>query len=166
MFGKKSIPQRRKLYLVSAVGQGRTEISAFDNALHNAGIANYNLLTLSSVIPPNTEIEVVEKLNWNDKEFGDRLYCVMARQITTTFGEQACAGIGWVQSDVDGRGLFVEHHAESEETVKKLVDNSLSDMVKYRPTEFGGVHSEIIGIECVDKPVCAIVVAVYQAEPW
>lgn len=165
MFGVKST-QKRKIYIVSATGEGRTEISAFDNALHNAGIANYNLITLSSIIPPNTEVEIVDKLTWNDKEFGDRLYCVMARQITSVFGEFASAGIGWAQNKKDGRGLFVEHHAESHDTVKKLIENSLNDMKKYRATEFQYTSDKITSIECVDKPVCALVVAVYKSEPW
>jgi pyruvoyl-dependent arginine decarboxylase (PvlArgDC) len=38
------------------VGIGRTELSAFDAALANVGIGDYNLLPLSSVIPLGAEL--------------------------------------------------------------------------------------------------------------
>ncbi len=41
-----------KIHIGTSIGTGETELSAFDTALYNAGIANYNLLYLSSVIPP------------------------------------------------------------------------------------------------------------------
>lgn len=154
-----------KIHVLSAAGSGHTELSAFDNALYNAGIANFNLLCLSSVIPPKAEIVTNISLHWNDQHFGDRLYCVLSRYATSTFGQQAWAGIGWVQAE-DNRGLFVEHHAESEKALRKLIDNSLTDMVKYRDTEFGAIQYAVSGIECVDRPVCALVAAVYQHQTW
>lgn len=154
-----------KIHILSAAGSGRTNISAFDHALYNAGIANFNLILLSSIIPPGSKLMDNISLNWNDESFGDKLYCVMARCETGVFGEQAWAGIGWVQAK-DGRGLFVEHHAESEKAVRKLIDNSLQDMVHYRETKYGEIHCAVSGIECVDKPVCALVVAVYEVQGW
>lgn len=38
--------------LVSSVGSGSTELNAFDNALCNAGVGNYNLVKVSSILPP------------------------------------------------------------------------------------------------------------------
>ena len=37
----------------TGTGSGRTLLSAFDHALLDAGVANFNLVTLSSVIPQN-----------------------------------------------------------------------------------------------------------------
>jgi hypothetical protein len=39
-----------EIYLSTGIGEGPTPLAAFDAAL-NAGIANYNLIVLSSVIP-------------------------------------------------------------------------------------------------------------------
>ena len=44
--------QTMQIHLASGVGSGPTELAAFDAALAAAGVANYNLLYLSSVIPP------------------------------------------------------------------------------------------------------------------
>ena len=41
-------------------GQGHTKLSAFDHALLTAGVANFNLITLSSVIPPRRRLRLVE----------------------------------------------------------------------------------------------------------
>ena len=40
------------IYVSSGIGYGQTKLAAFDAALNEAGIANFNLIKLSSVIPP------------------------------------------------------------------------------------------------------------------
>ena len=37
--------------IVSGVGKGLTSLSAFDNALLNAGVGDYNLVKVSSILP-------------------------------------------------------------------------------------------------------------------
>jgi arginine decarboxylase len=153
------------IHVLGSKGTGHTEISAFDNALFNAGVHNFNLVQLSSVVPPGSHIRTNEPFHTNHDSWGERLYCVIARKNTAVFGEQAWAGIGWVQA-ADGRGLFVEHHGESETTVRNLIDKSLSDMIGSRDIEFGPAQMVVSGIECIDKPVCALVVATYVTRDW
>ena len=102
-----------KLYLASAIGRGSTELGAFDAALFGAGVANLNLVRLSSVIPPGSDIIQVERCPFEQNgRWGDRLYAVYAEQRTTTPGEQVWAGVGWCQDRETGQGLFVEHHGD------------------------------------------------------
>jgi arginine decarboxylase len=56
----------------SGVGTGPTALGAFDAALRNAGIENYNLISLSSVIPPAAELERT-RFTASPREYGDRL---------------------------------------------------------------------------------------------
>ncbi|MDQ2678046.1 MAG: pyruvoyl-dependent arginine decarboxylase, partial [Actinomycetota bacterium] len=42
--------------VVGAVGTGPTSLAAFDDALVSVGVANYNLVRLSSVIPPGSTV--------------------------------------------------------------------------------------------------------------
>jgi len=42
------------------IGSGPTELSAFDQALVRAGVANYNLIYLSSVLPPDSDVTVMQ----------------------------------------------------------------------------------------------------------
>lgn len=44
-------PRALDICLSSGTGEGPTPLAAFDAALPDAGVANYNLLCLSSVIP-------------------------------------------------------------------------------------------------------------------
>ncbi len=153
-----------KIVITSGIGKGRTKLSAFDNALFDAGIANYNLIPLSSVIPKNSEIEI-KKYSHSDEEYGYKLYVVLSYNIETRRGKGCYAGLGWVQAN-DGRGLFVEHKGSSEEQVKTKIKRSLNDMVKYREESLGKINFRIVGTKCVDKPVCALVCAIYKKEGW
>jgi pyruvoyl-dependent arginine decarboxylase len=58
VFIRKDINKKMKIKIASGVGTGPTTLAAFDAALNHAGVANYNIIKLSSVIPPKTTIEV------------------------------------------------------------------------------------------------------------
>ena len=148
-------------------GSGPTKLSAFDAALNDAGVANYNIIRLSSVIPPNTKIEVSEKaLTKLPGDWGDRLYVVMAEERVDTPNVEAWAGIGGVQDKKTGKGLFVEHEGNSEKSVRSDISQSLEALMATRNVDFGDIHMEVTGVTCKHHPVCAMVVAVYQASDW
>ncbi len=158
------------IHLASSIGHGPTKLSAFDAALNHAGIANYNLLRLSSVIPPETKItshkgEKIPAAIMPGK-WGDRLYVVMAEQREETPNNEAWAGIGWVQDKKTGKGLFVEHEGNSEHKVRTDIKQSLEALMATRNVDFGPIHMEVTGGTCTHMPVCAMVVAVYQASDW
>ncbi len=153
--------------LSKGIGSGPTKLAAFDAALNHAGIANYNLLRLSSVIPPESQIQVSDKpLKDLPGNWGDRLYVVMAEQRVDTPNAEAWAGIGWVQDKATGKGLFVEHEGNSEKTVRRDIKQSLEALMATRNVDFGPIHMEVVGKTCTHLPVCAMVVAVYQASDW
>lgn len=97
---------------------------------------------------------------------GWRLYVVLAEQRASRSGEQAWAGIGWIQDPEDGRGLFVEHEGGSNEHVVDLIENSLACMRAAREDTFGAVQMTTRGVRCTGTPVGAVVAAVYAAVPW
>lgn len=148
-------------------GSGPTKLSAFDAALNNTGVANYNIIRLSSVIPPNSKIKVNKKALTNlPGEWGDRLYVVMAEERVDTPNVEAWAGIGWVQEKETGKGLFVEHEGNSEKSVRSDIRQSLEALMATRNVDFGDIQMKVTGVTCKHHPVCAIVVAVYQASNW
>ena len=156
-----------EIKIVSGKGDGVTELAAFDKALFVAGIANYNLLPLSSVIPAHSEIKDYGSLEYNDSEYGYRLYLVMAEKIESRIGKVAVAGIGWVKHpNNDNSGLFVEFGGESVEEVEDKITKTLTSMTSYRPEECGEIKMKITEITCEDKPVCALSAAVYKSEGW
>jgi len=153
-----------EIIITKGKGTGLNKLSAFDNALYDAGIANFNLIPLTSIIPPASKVRL-KKIDWNQIDFGNKLYVVMARANQEVIGKEAWAGIGWVQAE-NGKGLFVEHIGESKDDVIQLIKNSLSDMIKYRREKYGQPEYATSGVACQDHPVCAIVVAVYKSEGW
>jgi arginine decarboxylase len=157
-----------QIHIGTGTGSGPTTLSAFDSALNDAGIANYNLLVLSSVIPPNTTIvEHDSKIKTNlPGEWGDRLYTVMAERRTAKPNSEAWAGIGWVQDKETGKGLFVEHDGMSEASVRRDITQTLEAMMATRNVDFGPIQMKVIGRVCTYHPVCAMAIAVYQASDW
>lgn len=162
-----------RIYVVSSVGTGTTLLSAFDKALYNAGTHNYNLITLSSVIPPKTEIIKTKQYKAPVGEFGYRLYVVKAEVRSNDKGKVLAAGVGWYQLE-DKRGFFVEHHLEGKNEkalrreMENQITNSLKDMLESRGIIFDPkkVNSSIALAEVKDKPTSALSIAVYRSEDW
>ena len=151
--------------ITSGTGEGPTPLAAFDAALLAAGVANYNLICLSSVIPTASVVHRGRYVT-PAHEYGHRLYVVMARQEATMAGSAAWAGLGWTQEQATGRGLFVELHGDDRCQVERDITATLGSMIASRPLRFGDVDSEVVGVEGHGSPVCALAMAVYESEPW
>jgi len=155
-----------KIIITEGKGEGLTELSAFDRALYDAGIANYNLIKLSSVIPENSQV-ISDKIDWNQKEHGYKLYVVLSECVESKVGKGAWAGLGWITQNKNcGKGIFVEHKGSSEQEVKELISKSLESLRDYRPEEYGDINYRIVGVKCKGRPVCSVVAAVYKSEAW
>ena len=156
-----------EIEIVKGIGRGVTSKSAFDAALFDAGIANYNLILLSSIIPPNSTITVKTKHGFCDDKYGYRLYVVLARMNQIEIGKRASAGIGWVQNGT-GQGVFVEHFAEDENDVCEQIKISLGEMIRRRGNIFNISDIKYLtsSILCYEVPVCAIVAAIIKNEGW
>jgi len=147
----------------TAAGRGRTMMSAFDDALLGAGVANFNLIRLSSVIPQPSVISFnTEPLRG---DHGDRLYCVYAAAHAERHGETAWAGIGWVR-DASGRGLFVEHSADSEQALLDLIQLSLEDMSERRGGGYADLRHATVSAHNEEQPACALALASYEVAGW
>jgi pyruvoyl-dependent arginine decarboxylase len=144
-------------------GTGQTPLSAFDSALLDAGVGDFNLVTLSSVIPPASRIRHVDGPLAGTH--GDLLFCVRAEAFADQPGHTAWAGLGWV-TDETGAGLFVEHHGTSEASVVAQIEASLDDMNRARGGRYGDLQITVASAECVDAPVCALVLAAYRVTSW
>ena len=154
-----------QITITTGTGQGPTPDAAFDAALRDAGVANYNLIYLSSAIPTRSVIQRAKYVT-PITEYGYRLYLVMARQDTQAVGEMAWAGLGWTQEDGTGRGLFVELHGPNCSRVEHDFQATLASMIAGRQLCHGLIESELVGIECHGEPVCALALAIYKSEGW
>lgn len=155
-----------QIQISEGVGLGPTELSAFDQALVHAGVANYNLIYLSSVLPPNSQVTFEEKPQRPQGNWGDRLYVVMAQKRVSIRNQEAWAGIGWIQDQKTRHGLLVEHEGHSEAEVRADIEHSLTALARNRNMEFGPHQTHVVGTKCTDLPTCALVVAVFESATW
>lgn len=162
-----------KIKIVKGKGEASTPLSAFDGALKAAGVYNYNLIFLSSVIPPGSNVVKMDKFETPGNEWGHKLYCVMAEERSTETGKFIAAGIGWYQFG-DRRGVFVEHHligdtkVAVESEIHFRIKNSLKDLCKFRDMKWDDKNMKLeVSINQVkSSPASVLVMAVYQSEGW
>jgi pyruvoyl-dependent arginine decarboxylase len=158
-----AVAQGLTISIRTGSGTGQTPLSAFDSALLDAGVGDFNLVTLSSVIPPASRIRHVDGPLAGTH--GDLLFCVRAEAFADQPGHTAWAGLGWV-TDETGGGLFVEHHGTSEASVVAQIEASLDDMNRSRGGRYRDLQITVASAECVDAPVCALVLAAYRVTSW
>jgi arginine decarboxylase len=160
------------IYVVGGKGCGKTSLSAFDDALKDAGVYNYNIVVLSSIIPTGAKI-IIGKFKSKKEEYGHKLFVVKSEIRSKEVGVYIGAAVGWFQLE-DGKGTFVEHTATGnskafvEKDLKELVEKSLLDLCKRRGYKMNkkrmGIKTSVNKVK--SSATCAIVVAVYQAEGW
>lgn len=150
----------------TGTGRGPTELAAFDGALHDAGVAHFNLIRLSSLIPPGSRLVTRDVPGPLEGGWGDRLYAVYADHRVATPGERACAGLGWVQDSGTGAGVLVEHIGHDEREVEVQLAATLDDVARRRPGHFDRRGWRTASVRCEGMPVAAVVVAAYRVEPW
>jgi arginine decarboxylase len=156
-----------RIRLSRGCGHGPTPLAAFDAALVSAGLAGFNLLRLSSVIPGGARVEEVPPSGQIAGEHGDLLYCVYAYAAADRPGTQAWAGVAWaLRSDGSGAGLFVEHHAGSRTRLEADLGATLGAMTASRPEPYAEAGRVLADATCTDVPVAAVVVASYRAVGW
>lgn len=153
-----------RIQIGTGVGRAATSIAAFDAALREVGVADFNLIRLSSVIPAASEIQQVGRIDQRG-QWGDRLFCVYAEHRSEDPGQGVAAGVGWALRP-GGAGLFVEHHGDSEDAVTEEIRASLADMTGGRGGGFAPPRISVVSAVCEQQPVCAIALAAYQTLRW
>lgn len=103
-----------KMFFTKGVGYHKEHLSSFEAALRSAGIAEYNLVYVSSIFPPNCKrisFEEGKKLLLP----GQIVHVVMARNSTNEPNRLIAASIGLAQpTDPSQYGYLSEHHSFGE----------------------------------------------------
>lgn len=160
---------RLQIHVTGGSGCGPTRLAAFDAALRDAGVANYNVIRLSSVIPPYSLVTATSAPLSPKGRWGDRLYASVAEAVADVPGAEAWAGIGWVQDGETGQGLLAEHEGQSETQVRSDLEVTLESLRRGRGPvgeRFGDVHMVTRGVRCTGDPVCSLVLAAFTTEAW
>ncbi|WP_254864581.1 pyruvoyl-dependent arginine decarboxylase [Halovivax gelatinilyticus] len=152
--------------VVWGAATGPTEMSAYDAALAEAGIENYNLVSVSSVIPADVPVEAVGTAP-DLGPAGSRLTVVEGRA-KAAGPTSVSAGVGWVESVDGGPGLFYEAAGEIEPgDVERRIREGLAAGSELRDWNLGepSVHVERASAD-VGEYAAAVVAAVYgEGEP-
>lgn len=144
--------------VVWGTAHGPTELSSFDAALAEAGVHNYNLVTLSSVIPAGPAIEITGTAPDLGPP-GEALEVVQSAA-TAGPGERAAAGIGWARTE-NGPGIFYEVSGTDPDAVRREIREGLAAGRNLRDWDFveESVHVESVAPE--EDYASAVVLATY-----
>lgn len=110
--------------VVWGAASGPTATAAYDAALARAGVENYNLVRVSSVVPAGAEVAIAETAP-DLGPAGERLTVVEGRKTVPPGGaDRACAGLGWALEE-SGRGIFYEAGGTDPNAVRATVADGL-----------------------------------------
>jgi arginine decarboxylase len=136
--GVDMLPTPKKFFLTAAVAEGDTYLTAFDNALLAGRIGNINLIRVTSILPPEAELD-------------DDLVIPPGSLVPTAYGYivseepgqliAAAVGIGFSR---DAFGVIMEHTCVgSEKEAYSEVEKMLKEAFRSR------------GMELVDMKIAA-----------
>lgn len=105
----KGVP--KKVFFTHGVGTHAEELQSFEFALRDAGIEKFNLVTVSSILPPACK-RISRKEGLQLLSPGEIVFCVMARCSSNEPRRLLAASVGCA-IPVDKRiyGYLSEHHA-------------------------------------------------------
>lgn len=138
-----------------------TAMGSYDGALAAAGIENYNLVRVSSVVPAGASVTAVGTAP-DLGPAGERLTVVEGR--ATVAPEEtgsACAGLGWALEE-SGRGIFYEASGTDPDAVRDAVRDGRRAGERLREWSFTTRDERLVASGTSDDEYAtAVVVAVY-----
>lgn len=121
----------KKIFFTKGVGKHKEKLAAFEMALRDAGIAKYNLVSVSSIFPPGCK-KVSREEGVASLEAGQITFCVIARSETNEPNRLVAAAIGLaLPSDAHAYGYLSEHHTfgETEERSGEYAEDLAASML-------------------------------------
>ena len=103
-----------KVFFTKGMGRHKDYLQSFELALRDAGIEKYNIVSVSSIFPPNCEI-LSRDQGVTQLMPGQIVYCVMSRNATNEPSRLIAASIGLaVPAETQNYGYLSEHHSFGE----------------------------------------------------
>ncbi|MGZ0746866.1 pyruvoyl-dependent arginine decarboxylase [Haloparvum sp. AD34] len=154
------------IHVASGVGVAPTEMAAYDAALADANLHNYNLVTVSSIVPADADVEQVDTAP-DLGPAGNRLTVVQARDVAEPGDDvdELAAGLGWATGP--GPGLFYEVSGGDRDGVRAAIHDGLDAGAELRDWELTDRELCVESAEAAeDAYTCVIVLAAYgDSEP-
>ena len=86
-------PVPAKVFLIKGVGRHKYRLKSFEQALRKAGVAQQNLVQVSSILPPKCRI-ISRENGLKRLVAGAICYCVMAKADTNEHGRLVASSVG------------------------------------------------------------------------
>jgi len=120
-----------KLFLTSGVGVHKEKLRSFELALRNAGIEKFNLVRVSSILPPRCRI-ISRRTGVKQLSPGEIVYCVLSQNSSNEPNRLIAAAIGVaIPKDRDQYGYLSEHHSfgETKEAAGEYAEDLAASML-------------------------------------
>ena len=120
-----------KVFLTRGVGRHRYQLKSFEDALRKAGVAQQNLVQVSSILPPNCKI-IARSTGLELLVPGQISYCVMARSDTNEHGRLVASSIGIaIPKDRNNWGYISEVHGHgmNQQEASDMSEDLAADML-------------------------------------
>jgi arginine decarboxylase len=121
----------RSFFLTKGVGKHKEQLSSFELALRDAGIAICNIVTVSSIIPPGCRLIPKEK-GIQMLHPGEITFVVLARNSTNEPHRLIASSVGIaIPTEEQQYGYLSEHHSfgETEETAGDYCEDLAATML-------------------------------------
>ena len=103
-----------RMFLTRGVGRHREKLTSFEMALRDAGIAQFNLVRVSSIFPPHCKY-ISRKEGLGLLKPGQIVFCVMSENATNEPHRLIAASVGVsIPKDPNQYGYLSEHHSFGE----------------------------------------------------
>jgi len=104
----------KKVFFTKGVGTHKDKLSSFELALRDAGIERFNLVTVSSILPPGCEI-ITKSKGLTMLNPGEIVFVVLSRNESNEHNRLISASIGAaVPADAGQHGYISEYHSFGE----------------------------------------------------
>lgn len=120
-----------KIFFTKGVGRHKEQLGSFEMALRDAGIEKFNLVTVSSILPPNCKI-VPKNNGLQELKPGEVVFCVMYELRSNEPNRLMAASVGLAQpSDPNQYGYLSEHKSfgETEERAGEYAEDLAASML-------------------------------------
>ncbi|MCH2571378.1 MAG: arginine decarboxylase, pyruvoyl-dependent [Planctomycetes bacterium] len=101
----------KQIFTTKGVGQHKEKLASFEMALRKAGIAQFNLVRVSSIYPPRCK-NTTKSQGLKQLEPGQIVHVVMSENATNEPHRLIAASVGVATPrDTEGFGYLSEHHS-------------------------------------------------------
>ena len=100
-----------KIFFTKGVGVAKEQLMSLEMAFRDAGIEKFNLVTVSSILPPGCQ-RVTREKGLEMLKPGEIVFCVLARNATNEPNRLMATSIGCaIPADKEQYGYLSEHHS-------------------------------------------------------